>query len=666
MEKSGKGNSQLGTSFFTEDKTATSRRIALFFFYYMAEQETRGSAWVMKKMKCFWGLFRGGSSKGEKATGEGVRMLPKTTWKERNELEARKRGRLKNETDNLLKIMTTKKKAAKKKPENENLVGNLVKTTTCRKEVEVKSAEEICGFIEHGKFCQASERIYDLEHSGSDSVGKSESLYTQLAEEMWSTVGKAFSGGERISLEPLQSVGKLLKWEKKLREEFGSSQGMEPVSTWIPRFWKKDLEEKLTEYMTAQIPYFDSTSNTDETALKQHLKQLEMTFLPSLECRSDFFEEAGLPDMYAWCFHACLSSHISTLTDNNHVSFSRCLLVYEWFLEMYKRALFSVRSGKWTLLGLRQTPHHLLSLDAQCLMGIILKTEEKLLAVTQKEVREALKKVFDSGESPCASAAVIQVIGEKTEAAERVGKSLRERVEAVCLEEYLSFLRRDTWNKLTYICSASTDQDVKVKGFLDQMEDKIVEHLRQTITSEVKGILKNHFKNHDSSLSYTLELLRQSFLTFKEKNTGKYKDLVKAVKVVIITEYVQALLTTSRKPSSRQRRRIVSKIEEDYRILQTIFEECLGPEGGSLQDPIKAILELIQTSDAEGMKIALLPILRDFPDLRQEHLNIILDLKDSLSRRDRAALLKIFHDNCEEIGDIEVKSRTYGLCDCFC
>jgi len=35
-----------------------------------------------------------------------------------------------------------------------------------------------------------------------------------------------------------------------------------------------------------------------------------------------------------------------------------------------------------------------------------------------------------------------------------------------------------------------------------------------------------------------------------------------------------------------------------------------------LKDPIKAILELIKTSDGEGMKIALLPILKEFPDLR--------------------------------------------------
>lgn len=50
--------------------------------------------------------------------------------------------------------------------------------------------------------------------------------------------------------------------------------------------------------------------------------------------------------------------------------------------------------------------------------------------------------------------------------------------------------------------------------------------------------------------------------------------LVKAVNVIIITEYVHALLTTSRKLSS-VRRRIVSKIEEDHRMLQTIFKECL-------------------------------------------------------------------------------------------
>ncbi|XP_052639223.1 exocyst complex component 3-like protein 2 isoform X3 [Harpia harpyja] len=520
-----------------------------------------------------------------------------------------------------------------------------------------------------------------------------------LAERMWTVVGEALSGSGRMFLEPLQSVGESLKWQKQKEPEWlGSGQETESVSTWSPNFWRKDLEEKLIQYMTAQIPQFGSSSNTDKTALHQHLSQLESTFLPSLEYRSDVFKEAGLLDTYARCCHASLSSHLSTLTDSNHFSFSQCLSVYEWGLKMYK-------SGSETCLRPRETPQHSLSLGVQCLMWIILKTEEKLLAVTRKEVGKALKEAFDIGKPPCADAAVIQILTEKMEAAWRVSESLSEKVEAVCLEECLRFLEsyenevrsflqldgcpgicsglrilenccilRIVWHKLTYICSASTGQDVKVNGFLDRMEDEISGHFLQAVTSKVKGTLKEHFKKCDSGFYHILESLKQSFLAFGKKKTDTYEALVKAVNTIIITEYVQALLTTSRKSSSVQRRMIVSKIEEDHRILQTVFKECLSPAAGPLKDPIKAILELIQTSDAEGMKIALLPILKEFPDLRKEHLSAVLDIKDSLSREDRAALLKAFHDNCREsetepdllFADIEVNPRKYGLCGCFC
>ncbi|XP_017584597.1 PREDICTED: exocyst complex component 3-like protein 2 [Corvus brachyrhynchos] len=206
------------------------------------------------------------------------------------------------------------------------------------------------------------------------------------------------------------------------------------------------------------------------------------------------------------------------------------------------------------------------------------------------------------------------------------------------------------------------------------MEDDIMEHFLQTITSKVKGTLKDHFKKCDTGFDHILESLKQSFLTFGKKKTDMYEALVKAVNAIIITEYMQALLTTPRKPSSMQRRRIVNKIEEDHRMMQTIFKECLGPAAGSLKDPIKAILELLQTSDPEGMKIALLPILKEFPDLGKEHLSAVLDIKDSLSRKDRAALLKAFHDNYREseteanllFADIETKPRKYGLCGCLC
>ncbi|XP_064279339.1 exocyst complex component 3-like protein 2 isoform X3 [Passer domesticus] len=527
----------------------------------------------------------------------------------------------------------------------------------------------------------------------------SESLYVLLAERMWTVVGEALSGSDRMLLEPLQSVGESLKWEKqKEAERLGNGLETDPASTWSPNFWRKDLEEKLIQYMTAQIPPFASSTDTDEAALSQHLSQLETRFLPSLEHSSDVFRDAGLLGTYAHCCHASLCSHLATLTDSNCFSFSQSLLIYGWSIKMYKR-------GSQACVRPEHSPQHSLSLGAQCLVWILLKTEEKLLETARKEVGRALKGAFDIGKPPCADAAVIEILTEKTEAARRVSESLGEKVEAECLEECLRFLEsyedevrsflqldgcqqicsslrilenccllRTVWHKLTYICSVSTDQNVKVNGFLHRMEDDIVEHFLQTITSKVRGTLKDHFKKCDSGFDHILESLKQNFLTFGKKNTGVYEALVKAVNAIVITEYMQALLATPRKASAMQRRRIVNKIEEDHRMMQTVFKECLGPAAGSLKDPIKAILELVQTSDPEGMKIALLPILKEFPDLRKEHLSAVLDIKDSLSREDRAALLKAFHDNCREseteahllFADIEVKPTKYGLCGWLC
>nr|XP_026647014.1 exocyst complex component 3 isoform X1 [Zonotrichia albicollis] len=651
----------------------------------------------MQKRKHSWAAFvGGGNKKGEKMTGENARILPKATHEERKKQEAKRKGKLKTVAGKLLKTVVGGKETVQKAGA-EDVAGNLLKRPSSRKGEErgTPAEETICRFIEQGKFLEACDQIHNLEHSGDDGMGKSESLYVLLAERMWTVVGEALSGGDRMLLEPLQSVGESLKWEKqKEAERLGNSLETDSVSTWSPNFWKKDLEEKLMQYMTAQIPLLDSSTDTNETALKQHLSHLERTFVPSLEHRSDVFREAGLLVTYARCCHASLCSHLATLTDRNCFSFSQSLLIYEWIIKMYKRGSQAC-----------ERPGHSLSLGAQCLVWILWKTEEKLLATARKEVGKALKEAFDIGKPPWADAAVIEILTEKTEAARRVSESLGEKVEAECLEECLRFLEsyedevrsfiqldgcsqiysslrilesccllRAVWHKLTYICSVSTEQNVKVNGFLHRMEDDIMEHFLQTITTKVKGTLKDHFKKCDSGFDHVLESLKQSFLTFGKKKTDIYEALVKAVNAIIVTEYMQALLTTPRKTSAMQRRRIANKIEEDHRMMQTIFKECLGPAAGSLKDPIKAILELVQTSDPEGMKIALLPILKEFPDLRKEHLSAVLDIKDSLSRDDRAALLKAFHDNCREseteanllFADIEVKPRKCGLCGCLC
>ncbi|XP_061232305.1 uncharacterized protein LOC133224645 isoform X5 [Neopsephotus bourkii] len=556
-------------------------------------QKVSEPAWMMRKTKYFWGAFAGRGSKWEKVAGENARMLPRATHEEKKQQEAKRRGKLKTMAGKLLKVVASGKEAAEEKAGGVEVAGNLLKMATSRKGVEgrVPAEEAICGFIEQGKFLEACDHIYNLEHSGSDEMGKSESLYKLLAERMWTVVGEALSGSGRMFLEPLRSVGESLKWEKQKEAEWlGSSQETGPVSTWSPNFWRKELEEQLIQYMTAWIPPLSSSANANENVLNQHLSQLETSFLPSLEHGSGVFEEAGLLSTYTYCCHASLSSHLATLTDSSHFSFTQCLLVYEWGLKMYK-------SGNETCLRPRQTPQHSLSFSVRCLLWIVLKTEEKLLAVAKKEVGKALKEAFDIGKPPCADAAVIQ------------------------------------------------------------------------------GTLKEHFKKCDSSFHHILESLKQSFLVFGKKKTDTYEQaLVKAVNAIIIAEYVQALLTTSRKLSSVQRRRIVSKMEEDHRMLQDIFKECLGPAAGHLKDPIQAILELIQAPDSEGMKIALLPILREFPDLRKEHLSAVLNIKVSLNREDRAALLEAFHDNCRDsnpgvnllFADIEVKPGKYGLCACLC
>ncbi|OWK56121.1 hypothetical protein RLOC_00005572 [Lonchura striata] len=564
------------------------QQIIPFALVFPVGQKAPESAWMMNRRKHSWAAIVGGNKKGEKMAGENARMLPKATREERKKQEAKRKEKLKTLAGKLLKTAVGGKETVEKAGA-EDVAGNLLKRPSSRKGVErgLPAEETICRFIEQGKFLEACDQIHNLEHSGSDGMGKSESLYVLLAERMWTVVGEALGGSDRMLLEPLQSVGESLKWEKqKEAERLGNGLETDSVSTWSPNFWRKDLEEKLMQYMTAQIPLFASSANTDETALKQHLSHLEMTFLPSLEHRSDVFKEAGLLVTYARCCHASLCSHLATLTDRNCFSFSQSLLIHGWIIKMYKSSsggLFPQTAPE----GGKQCGGYML---------VIIRH--------MKEVGKALKEAFDIGKPPCADAAVIEILTEKTETARRVSESLSEKVEAECLEECLRFLESYEDEVRSFLQLDGCPQICSSLRILEnccllRMEDDIMEHFLQTITTKVKVWL---------SLAWC-----------REVNLGIFaleQALVKAANAIIITEYMQALLTTPRKPSVMQRRRIVNKMEEDHRMMQAIFKECLGPAAGSLKDPIKAILELVQTSDPEGMKIALLPILKEFPDLR--------------------------------------------------
>ncbi|XP_043371754.1 uncharacterized protein LOC119857420 isoform X3 [Dermochelys coriacea] len=550
----------------------------------------------MRKMKRACCQFIGGRKLQGPSSGENASMLPKETQKEREKQKSKGRQRVKNMAVKLLKNLSSVKEETEEKPVDKESGGR-----------QYLSDQAICELIDQAKFLEACNHIYDLEQSEHKSEIKIDLLYKKVAERMWSVVQEAISGSDSMFLEPLKSVGESLKWEKeKEKEWFDRVKDMESVSTWSPKYWNKDLEKLLMECMATQIPSFVSASNTDESALKDHLSQLETTIFPNLRCKRDVFKEAGLLTIYTKCCHACLSSQLSTLTDGD-MSFSKCLLIYEWGFNMY-------RSEK--LLMPRWTPRQMLLADAYVLKWNFSNVEEKLLTVIQKEVREALRQVITAGGKPYTDTTIIQVLTGRAQAVQHISDIIKDKVEAVCLGELLHFLHsykhevrsllqldtfsetdsnlqilenccifRAAWHKLTYIYHASADTDAKVKEFIDSTEEQSRELLLQAITSKVKG-----------------------------------------------------------------------------------------PRTASLDDPIEGILEFILLTDIEAMKIQLVILLHKFPDIRKEHLNIILDIKGTLSWTDRNAMLEVVYENYVEaerghnlfFEEIEIKAGKYGACGCCC
>nr|XP_048711005.1 uncharacterized protein LOC125638842 isoform X2 [Caretta caretta] len=548
----------------------------------------------MKKMK--HSQFTGGRKLQGPSSGENASMLPKEAQKEREKQKLNRRQRVKDMAVKLLKNLSSLKKETEEKPVDKESGGR-----------QYLSDQAICELIDQAKFLEACNHIYDLEQSEHKTEIKIDLLYKKVAERMWSVVQEAISGSDSTLLEPLKSVGESLKWEKeKEKEWFDSVKDMESVSTWSPKYWNKDLEKLLMECMATQIPSFVSASNTDESALKDHLSQLETTIFPNLRCKRDDFKEAGLLTTYTKCCNACLSSYLSTLTGGD-MSFSKCLLIYEWGFNMY-------RSEK--LLMPCWTPQQMLLADAYVLKWNFSNVEEKLLTVIQKEVREALRQVITARGKPYTDTTIIQVLTRRAQAVQHISDTIKDKVEAVCLGEFLHFLHsykhevrsllqldtfsetdsnlqilenccifRAAWHKLMYIYHASADTDAKVKEFIDSTEEQSRELLLQAITSKVKG-----------------------------------------------------------------------------------------PRTASLDDPIEGILEFILLTDIEAMKIQLVILVHKFPDIRKEHLNIILDIKGTLSWTDRNAVLEVVYDNYVEaergqklfFDEIEIKVGKYGVCGCCC
>ncbi|CAG7721652.1 unnamed protein product [Allacma fusca] len=136
----------------------------------------------------------------------------------------------------------------------------------------------------------------------------------------------------------------------------------------------------------------------------------------------------------------------------------------------------------------------------------------------------------------------------------------------------------------------------------------------------------------------TLEDYFQDYMRLKPKN---FDDVMKQGKELVAKKYLLALM--SRKivlKSQEERKETATKITNEARQIQTLFERVgssVGIKTDCPFDAVKAIAEVINVEDLDMLSLELHSFIKHYPDLTKEQLMAILSVRGDIGRFDLKA-----------------------------
>ncbi|KAM4665170.1 tumor necrosis factor alpha-induced protein 2 [Discoglossus pictus] len=199
---------------------------------------------------------------------------------------------------------------------------------------------------------------------------------------------------------------------------------------------------------------------------------------------------------------------------------------------------------------------------------------------------------------------------------------------------------------------------------IDQTESHALDLLVAALRSTIKEAFINYFTRDSSEYEKVLYALQESIKYAEIQNS---EMVMKRTHCSVVVFYIQAFLKHSKKGSDSK------TLAQGSKKLQEMFT-LLVPAEVKLDNPIKFISQILDSQDSgtESLEVTTFAFVDEHPDLREKHLNAILDIKGNMSWTQREKLVWIVKERkgySEEgkmryFDEVEVEFRAGRCCPC--
>ncbi|KAG2457637.1 TNAP2 protein, partial [Polypterus senegalus] len=570
------------------------------------------------------------------------------------------------------------------------------------------SVETFQEYLEQRRLSQASrllineqQRLYDSNsETTQEEKDELDQRYKQLAEIIFKVAKNAVTLSKEDLL-GLRSAVSAIGQEEKQDELYLEEKNKNPkIQTTRPKEWRKKHDNILKEATKARMENLRDVPGDEQlsSCFQRNLFRMGMRIKEDLISVVDNVKDCypasyDICNFYARLYHKEFSLYvqhqITTDLDSEDCTYLLC-----WLCNYYpKEIMFS-----HDLLGFRAQDQPLYSVPGGRLKALINRVGS-LLAVMGFEL------------------ATFQCFNTTAQTGKKISENLFRKVMPIVLEEFEPFLERyqnfvkdfisgkeKRENRTSVIvvnvscCEVfreyiedqkeffKTESKEKCLTILRNMETSGVQYLFHVFQNALKALDLNDTKsdviksqgilfppqpsykglvtqewmdNSSSIIENLLSIADKQMQEFRKMKPGCFQKLVGKLHSSVITEYSRRIMKRKIKLKSKEQQvSVANQICAESKKIEQLFSKYHSKEDW-LHPILPKVAEILRLQDASSIQLEIATMVRDYPDIREDHISALLDMKVNLSPKDVKKILKVLKEREPESQDSPIKSKDF-------
>ncbi|KFV74111.1 Exocyst complex component 3-like, partial [Struthio camelus australis] len=517
-------------------------------------------------------------------------------------------------------------------------------------------------------------------------------LNETLAKQLWGIVGRSL---QLVREDPVLFVSavRIIEREEKIDDALLLDATFLPPGR--PKGWRQKFYHILQETITGSH-FHPACVDTTGPGLSRHLAALQRDVVAELHVVKDLMVQCvpahyNILSICTAMYHQALTSHLQDILQED-LDKQALFLLLEWVLHVYHSPEMMSHPGLLpevdiSALGPLMSP----DLVDQTERKYVLKVKASVLEWMQRTLEVEFKEWFREEEpemdhqgffQSALPVIVMQMLNENIQVASLITGSLQQKVYSMAMEELEAFLghlrealvqcgkehQRDRTIPKYYIPyllavlnnnlalsssvrslhpdTAHSEVPVSLRAALDRTQRKVCQLLLEELLLDLQPLCmqlpSRKWLSGSQLVSSMCEVIDKYAKDFSRVRKPIFMLLLMESEHLVTSQYLRALMQKKMVCKSEEERgQLCDRLLQDATQLRELFHGLGLDRSQQSLEAVFALRELICLKDPALLSLEVLGFITKYPDVSDEHVSTLLDLRGDVSKEVRHMVLEM-------------------------